>query len=627
MNNAESLFARNLAVLRTVHPRIAESLHDTRYDSKPYKMRSAKNGLPVLEVTREGKRVCLGSRADPRLEASRLARALLDGTEQLVVLLGIGMGYLLEEIRELDPDARVLVIEPDVGLFTEILKTRDLSASLCAERTELLLEPETVEFDDLIPHDSAGNLRLIVSRPYRALFQERIGRIERDFQTYLNGKRINIATLERFDRLWTKNIFKNCTHFFTRPGVEMLRHSGREFPAVVVAAGPSQEAQLPLLRHLQEGLILIAVDTVAEPLMKRHIIPDFIVTVDPQYINSRYVARLETLCERSALPVLVADPAVYPAVLRTYRGPVMLTSSVFSPGKVIERFSGVKGSIAAGGSVATASFDLGRILDAEPLFMLGLDLSYSCGMGRTHLSGSLVEHYFLTRTTRFRTLPSLAAGYMRGGDAVPIKGRGGKTLFTDRRMLLYRTWFEHQMRTEKRKVKNATAGGLPVEGMTDEPLENLRKHVCRDTAAKKVLMKGIRSSIEAVSTNLEGMVRFSRYLDDTIEELSLFRQTGARAMEQTEILLRSPSEGRWDELGALDCRLLSFKEPNRLISMVMQASIHQVLSRQRAKNLEETLDVSRELYASMCEAADYIRGLMKISRELLDKKITCRADA
>jgi hypothetical protein len=182
------------------------------------------------------------------------------------------------------------------------------------------------------------------------------------------------------------------------------------------------------------------------------------------------------------------------------------------------------------------------------------------------------------------------------------------------------------MRTEKRKVKNATAEGLPVEGMADEPLESLRKHVCRDTAAKKVLMKGIRSSIEAVSTNLEGMVRFSRYLDDTIEELSLFRQTGARAMEQTEILLRSPSEGRWDELGALDCRLLSFKEPNRLISMVMQASIHQVLSRQRAKNLEETLDVSRELYASMCEAADYIRGLMKISRELLDKKITCRAD-
>jgi hypothetical protein len=617
MNNAESFLARNLAVLRTVHPPIAETLQGARYDSNPFKRQSAKNGLPVLEVTREGKRVHLGSRTDPRLEASRLARALLDGTEHLIVLLGIGMGYLLEEMHKLNPDARVLVIEPDVGLFTEILKTRDLSASLGAGRTELLLEPGTIEFDDLIPSDSAGNLRLIVSRPYRALFQERIGRIERDFQTYLNGKRINIATLERFDRLWTKNIFKNCTHFFTRPGVEMLRHSGREFPAVIVAAGPSQETQLPLLRHLQEGLILIAVDTVAEPLMKRHIIPDFIVTVDPQYINSRYVARLETLCERSALPVLVADPAVYPAVLRTYGGPVILTSSVFSPGKVIERFSGVKGSIAAGGSVATASFDLGRILDAEPLFMLGLDLAYE--MGRTHLSGSLVEHYFLTRSTRFCTLPSLTAGYMRGGDAVPVKGRGEKTVFTDRRMLLYRTWFEHQMRTEKRKVKNATAGGLPVEGMADEPLESLRKHVSRDTAAKKVFMRGIRSAIEAAPANLEGMARFVRYLDDTMEELNLFRQTGARAMEETEILLQSPSEGRWEELGALDSRLLSFKEPNRLISMVMQASIHQVLSRQRAKDLKETLDVSRGLYAAMCEAADYIRGLMKISRELLDR--------
>ena len=97
-------------------------------------------------------------------------------------------------------------------------------------------------------------------------------RIERDFQSYVNGKRINIATLKRFDRLWTRNIFKNCAHFFILPGVEALRDRGRGFPAVILAAGPSQEAQLPLLQKLQDRAILIAVDTVAQPLMKRHII-------------------------------------------------------------------------------------------------------------------------------------------------------------------------------------------------------------------------------------------------------------------------------------------------------------------------------------------------------------------
>jgi hypothetical protein len=614
----KSCFERNLAALRTTDPQSAERLQALRYDSGPYRRVRAKNGLPVLEVSNGERRVCIGSRSDPRLEAARLARAMLDGTEQLIVLLGIGSGYLLEEVHGVNPDAHILIIEPEQCLFAEVIKTRDLASLLGGEKVTLLLEPESIDFDELLPHPSAGNVRLIVFRPYRALFQEKIRRIERDFQSYVNGKRINIATLKRFDRLWTKNIFKNCAHFFILPGVETLRSLGRGFPAVILAAGPSQEAQLSLLQKLQHRIILIAVDTAAQPLMTRHIIPDFILTVDPQYINSHYVARMETSCDPAACPVLVADPAVYPTVLRTYPGPTVLSSSVFSPGKVIERFSGVKGSIAAGGSVATAAFDLGRILGAEPLFMQGLDLSY--GMGKTHLSGSLVERYLLSRMNRFHPLLSHTVRYMRGGEAAPVKDKRGGTVFTDRRMLLYRSWFEHQMRTEKRKVFNITAGGLTIEGMPDEPAERLGEYSCGEAALKKhALMNHIRSFIDEAPLNSEGAEDFFRYLGDTAEQFHRLHEIQTRALELTEALLHSPSCPDWGELEDLDARLLSFEEPNRLMSMVMQASIHQVLNRRRIDDRREALEISRELYTAMSEATGFLSGLIEISRERLKK--------
>ena len=102
------------------------------------------------------------------------------------------------------------------------------------------------------------------------------------------------------------------------------------------------------------------------------------------------MSTLDSYCHNGeGLPVLVADPAVYPSTLRNYKGPLVLTSSVFSPGKIIESFAGPKGDIAAGGSVSVSAFDLARIIGADPIILLGLDLSYSGG--KPHFSGSFME--------------------------------------------------------------------------------------------------------------------------------------------------------------------------------------------------------------------------------------------
>jgi hypothetical protein len=137
-------------------------------------------------------------------------------------------------------------------------------------------------------------------------------------------------------------------------------------------------------------------------------------------------------------------------------------------------------------------------------------------------------------------------------------------------------------------------------------------------------MNGIRSMIGEVPPNSGGAEEFTGYLEDLSEQLDRLHETQTLAIQLTEALLHSPTDPDMRKLGDLDARLLSFEEPNQLISMVMQASIHQVLSRRRVDDREEAFEISRELYTAMSEATAFIRGLVNVSRNTLQRYFSCR---
>jgi hypothetical protein len=652
MQGAE-LFKKNLSALESRDPHTAERLKNLSYDRTPYRSLISKSGLPILEITRGGRRVCIGSRVDPVREASRLAASSLEGSEQLVQIFGMGLGYILEELIRIHPDALYLVVEPDIELFAEIVRTRDLSPHLRAGNVVLLVEAPAVDLDEYAPNPSASNMKQIVLRPYRTLFGEQAHEAERAFHASLEGKRINTATLKRFDRLWTKNTFKNAYEFFTLRGIEDLRNTCTGHAALVIAAGPSVECQIPLLRRVLDRIIVIAVDTAVKPLLRHGMVPDFIVTVDPQLINSRHLSAMDLDPESStgeAAPFLVADPAVYPTVLRTCSIPTVLTSSVFSPGRIIEKFSGVKGSIAAGGSVATAAFDLARVLGADPVFLTGLDLSYS--LGKTHISGSLADHYIEAHAYRLRPRLTYTVHSLRSGHPSITADRNGSPVITDRRMLLYRSWFELQMREERRQVYNLTEGGLAIEGMRDASSQTLDQCLSRDADSKTRLMRRILSLAEPRAVDCRQIEAFLDYLKDTERQLARLERIHEEAIEKVRILHRDTGPGtepdtgsvsgsRSDtgpgprtggpgfatrELSDLEKRMLAFAEPNRLISMVMQASISRVLGGAKAKSMHDALESSLELYTAMREAARFLTGLIRTTETLMERKEHARKE-
>ena len=115
---------RNAEWLRRTQPdlgrRAASEPADSRYEVTP-----ARSGEPTLRIG--GAQI--HSRYDPRGEASALAQKLTEGkgAGELLVLFGLGLGYLAEALLARN-GGRLVIVEPDLGVFAAALRARDLGA-------------------------------------------------------------------------------------------------------------------------------------------------------------------------------------------------------------------------------------------------------------------------------------------------------------------------------------------------------------------------------------------------------------------------------------------------------------------------------------------------------------------
>ncbi len=614
----------NETVLKQRFPDVLEAMNRSRDPTLRCRVLRNSAGNPTIEVFRGETRSLLNSRKDPWKEAERIVSGCTAGGEEFVIAVGFGLGYHIEALLQKNPAVRIIVIEPSPGLLREALRVRDVSRTLASERLFLFLSVKNLSEDERFGYYPWEKTRTIVLRSYSTIYPREIEKISAEIQSFLNRRSINTATLGRFDRLWTKNAFKNAPFFFTLAGIKSFENICKNLPAVVICAGPSLDKDLEELKRLFSHTVVIAVDTALKPVLRQGVVPDFVVSVDPQYVNSLFLSFGIPRGNGKAHPVLVADPSVYPLVLRSYPGQKVLTSSVFSPGKTIERYAGVKGSIAAGGSVAVAAFDLARILGSDPIVLVGLDLSYSTG--KTHMTGSFFEEYVLSRQSRLKPQLNFSLEYIKTGHPSSVRDKHARIVLTDKRLLLYKSWFELQAKKETPEVINAGSGGLRVSGMKNSSLQELSHRLKKGKVDRKSLREMIENITRSCSPDAHQVSLFCDHLENLKGKLRTLRELGHRGKLLTERLLTGKngnhaSIGKHlpidEELDRIDAQILSFREENRLVSMVTQASISEVFGKKAGHSRDEVLKNAENLYASIADGSTYLIRLFEVSLKKL----------
>jgi hypothetical protein len=607
------VYAKNMTALQRFFPVLEQKLSETA--AEDIVIETAASG----EATARFDGRYLHSARDPVREARRLAAAAAanaagSAAETAFVLLGFGLGYTAEAAADLSPQSLIIVVEKRPGILRAAFQCRDLSG-LLAKRVIFVLGDDSAAINTAL-RTAPKKLSIIRNSAVQAADCEFYREVERNIENWRTKEKVNEATLRRFGKRWIKNQAANLEAIRDLPGVGLL--AGQfDFPVLLLAAGPTLSGLKGKIAALKDRCIIVAVDTALRFLMYEDAAPDaapnpapdFVVSVDPQYWNTRHIDRC--LPEES---VLIAESAVYPAVLRgRTAGRTFLCGSLYPLGSFIEARTGAKGRLGSGGSVASAAWDFSAALisraAAPSIFIAGLDLAFPALA--THYKGALFEESAHITANRF--LPAETKSFHALQDAAPFfaKDADGNRVLTDTRLNLYASWFENRLANiNNYRNSRLSSGGLAIKGLETVKIEDvLALPPCR--AAIKSRIKQVLDDIfQKWNSKTEAKARALRYKTACT---ALVNGLEAAAQTARSVLSEISAFERCNHFGDLSKEAALLKKIRPLNDSLLESEIKSIAgfllpapsAAAPPDNFKQYLSITRKIYTDMLESLSF----------------------
>ena len=556
------------------------------------KIEIAKNGSPTA-ICKNG---YLHSKYDPEKEARKTVESFGRRNNVCGVLEGLCLGYLAEAFIEAYPSSPLIILEPDKKLFMEILSVRNLRKIFEHPNLILLLANHPDSLYSVLPSFRDCNFIYMQNKALRELYKDYFTGIKSVFSKYLERRNINNNTLKKFGKLWVKNLFANFSAGKIKGGIDTLCGAFDNMPALLLAGGPSLDDHREKIKELSSRCLIICVDTASLFLKDLNISPDFIVTVDPQYYNSRH---LDYFPDNK--PLLVAESSTCPRSIRRHTGEVLIGASFFPLGKFLEKNLFIKKKLGAGGSVATAALDFAVFIGCKIVYIAGLDLGYI--ENRTHYKGNFLEYSFLSKSGRLNTPDSFNLRIMSNGDPILVKNNNGGPLKSDRRLNIYRWWFEnHAQKNDNVSIfalddRSSYIKGIGICSFENYPLPEIDKA----SFYKKISEKLSNFSIGA-SIKLE-----IKELSNEILKLGKLCEDALIIVDSLSSIEKSEYASSLQKLDQIDRYILSGKN-NKMISFLIQSELIDI---QSGDNQRDPIENSRILYKAIKDSSQYYFQLVK----------------
>ncbi len=584
-----TIFEKNLSALRRLHPEflLPDEDHETADDTE--------NTLEVVQAatgdpTAKSKGVFLHSKLDPRREARRFILQRAKGG--CVVFFGFGLGYYVEEFLAVNRHGVAVVVEPDPALFRLALTVRDLTAMFESPGFNLVLDAEPDALTMVLNAFAHSTPIMAAPRSLVRLNEAYYQRLRAVIDSFISRREINNNTLNRFGGRWVRNLAANMPYLPAAHRLLSLEGTLQNTPALLLAAGPSLDSVVEYLPHLAKRFVLFAVDTSLRAVLRTGVTPDFLVIVDPQYWNFRHLDGCNT-----EGTILITESATYPAVLRRNYRAIIFGASLFPLGTTLERRLGRFGKLGAGGSVATSAWDAARQMGCSPIFAAGLDLGFP--EGATHFKGGRFEDFALESSERYLPAETWSFAAINSAAPHPVPSNSGNTVMTDKRLVIYKWWFENQLKMHPDfRCGNLSRDGVKIEGMRytsvtdllDYP-ELLDPHP-REKISFQMTADTVRQRREALRTSVTSLIA-------KLESLRVL------AIQACELTRRIDDTGAIEQLNRIDESLLSH-EAKEIAGFLLQGLAQQILDRTSENTTMEAIrNESTSMYESLRDSAEY----------------------
>ena len=415
---------------------------------------------PVLQLrTANGGLVAAHSRRQPAAEAGRLVDAALGGRPcpPFAMVIGAGLGAVVDDLLARGTATRVLVIEPDTSGVTAFLGQRDWTAAIRSGRLLVLSGPDYRGADRAWRLVSTGDAApAIVVHPVLAReYPEDVRRAAAVGARVVADARANAGAESLLATPYLLNTVENLGVVAHEGDVDALAGAFDGVPAIVVAAGPSLDRVVADLQRLQDRALIIAVDTALRPLLAYGIAPHLAVAVDPSERNARHLSNLDG----AGTTWFVAEPGVHPHAFPTFAGRTFaFRVGNNHPWPWLASLGVTRGTLAAWGSVLVSALDLAIRVGARPIAIVGADLAYTGG--QPYCRGTVFEEDW-AREVRFgERLADVWARVANRPGAQTLPDLHGRPVPTLPHLVAFRDRLLDQIAASGVRVINATGGGI-----------------------------------------------------------------------------------------------------------------------------------------------------------------------
>jgi hypothetical protein len=561
---SHAAFERNLSRIRRRHAGLARALESA----------GAEDDVRVVDGPRGGRTVSaggmlLGSAYDPRGEGERLAEKMASEGADLLVAVGFGLGHHLEAFRQRNP-CPILVYEPSAARLRAALSTRPIPL---LERDDVFVTTELGLLGGMLARRYTPGLcvRVVPHPSALRLAPEAVREAVAHVQNTKNTLDITARTRVKMAAAWAGMTADNLPALLRSPSFGALSGCFRGLPAVVCAAGPSLDRQLPTLRRYADRVVILAIGQVVGALRRAGIEPDLVHVVESQDVSHQLTHAGDT---RDLDLVLLPSchPNLFQLPVRSRFTAYIAANQV---GQWIAKAWDEGRWLSSGGTVAQTAVFLAEALGADPVCLIGQDLAFS--QGRAYARGSVYDgvgfedrgdgRYALTGIGR--KMNHFGRSLREDGeslrqDLVWVPGWHGGRVPTSPAYAAFRESYRDigsALKQHGVRLVNCTEGGARIPSLEHAPLAEVLEHHAGEPLPKRERLRAIHDAW-------------------TPPDRAVFVRRLTESRAALERLAREATRGR-GEAERAPARLRAARSPQRTIDVLQGIARHEKRVRDR----------------------------------------------
>jgi hypothetical protein len=431
----------------------------------------------------------------------------------------------------------------------------------------------------------------------------------------LSDLRIHRNTVRAFSRTWVEQGITNLPKVARWPSVAAIGDRFAGTPMVIVAPGPSLARNIDQLRELRGRAIITAFSHSLKPVLAAGIVPDLVITVDPQDVRYHFAG-----CDLSRT-CLVNAATVHPALFELPAQRFLTLSANSAIDDWIFDAVGEDAIVSGGGSVATTAFSLALRWGCDPIVFLGLDLSFPGGAYYVSTSSdgdarAQIDSRGLMRvdgwSTGFQAMKAAGGPATPSERAVELPGWSGGVVPSSFVFSLFHRWFVERLRAlSDVTVFNCTEGGAFIEGMDHRPLAEVMALLDREI--------DVGGELDGAAMTLDS-TRTAHIVDHLSEYLRGLRRSRRLAKIARTVIQRGDAGNR---LPGLEAGLTAALQPLTFISLLAQRELDRAHDVARRSGQEgDYLAASASLLDTLLGTIEQVEPALKAALERLGPRRT-----